>query len=282
MKKQLVDRMIIRLRLCIAALLLVILSLFLFSFAVKRMQGDFLKQLGLTQSQANEKITGGLLDGNLDHYGIRNLKNILLNDRAQVVKDLAVYAKQYAGSDDFKKAYVQLKESNKPAPQQKVETPEQMRATLISRAKEFVQQSEESLKKATPELKKTFEQVLDGAKKNLADVQDPNNKMIRNYARNYEEMKKMMQESYQNQLAAWEKKYPANHLLYVKEKLQDYLDATADIDFNAALYEKSGKKYFVNPAYESKGNRWKLAFRAGKDAVEAGRELAKQWMQEIK
>ena len=41
MKKQLVDKLVLRLRLCIAALVLVILSLFLFSFTMKRIQEDF-------------------------------------------------------------------------------------------------------------------------------------------------------------------------------------------------------------------------------------------------
>ena len=282
MKKILEEKMILRLRLCIAALLLVILSLFLFSFKMKQIQEDFLKQLGITKTVADEKITDGLLGGSLDYNGIKNLKNIVLNNRAQVVKDLAAYAKQYAGSDAFKKSYAALKENNKPTPAQNVQTPEEMRASMISKAKEFVQSSEENVKKASPEMKKIFEQMLDAAKKNLKDAQDPNNKMLKNYAQNFEEMKKMMQEGYDNQIREWEKKYPANHLLYVKEKLQAYLDATEDIDFSAPLLEKGGVKYFVNPKYERMGNRWKLAYRAGKDAVEAGRSFAKQWIAEIK
>jgi len=282
MKKTIAEKMILRLRLCIAGLLLVILSLFLFSFTIKKMQEDFMKQLGLTKVQADEKITNGLLGGYFDQYGIKNLKSIMLNDRGQIVKDIAAYAKQYTGSDAFKKAYATLKENNKPAPAQKVETPEEMRASTISLARTYVQQMEESVKKATTDMKKIFEPMLDAAKKNLKDAEDPDNKMIKNYAQHYQEMKSMMQEAYENQLREWEKKYPANHLLYVKEKLQAYLDVTGDIDFNAQLFEKNGKKYFVNRSYESKGNQWKLAFRAGKEAVEAGRDFAKQWMEEIK
>ncbi len=283
MKKVLAEKMIMRLRLCIAGLLLVILSLFLFSFTIQqRMQEDFLKQLGLTKTQADEKISNGLLGGYVDHYGIKNLKNIMVNNRGAVVQDLATYAKQYCNSDAFKRSYAALKESNKPGPAEKVETPEEMRISTIKMAKDYLRQTEESIKKATPEMKKMYEQMLEGAKKNLKDAEDPNNNMMKNYAQHYEELKKSIQDSYDHRIQEWEKKYPANHLLYVKEKLQAYLDATADIDFNAELIEKKGVKYFVNSAYERKGNRWKLAFRAGKEAVETGRDFARQWIAEIK
>jgi hypothetical protein len=90
-----------------------------------------------------------------------------------------------------------------------------------------------------------------------------------------------MQQSYENSIKDWEARYPANHLLFIKVKLQAFLDATSDIDFNAQLKEKGGIKYFVNPDHERKENRWKMAFRAGKEAVEAGRAFAEQWIAEI-
>lgn len=282
MKKNLYYRMVTTLRLCMAAFILVMLSLFLFSFTMEKRAEDFLKQLGLSRNEADTKISNSLLSGSLDHYGIRNLKNILVNNRAAIVKDIAAHAKQYANSDAFKKSYAALRENNRPAPAKKVETPEEMRASMIKMAKEYVHNSEEGIKKATPEMKKIFEQMLEAAKKNLKDAEDPKNKTIKIYEQNYESMKTIMQQTYDNSIKEWDAKYPANHLLYIKEKLQAYLDATADIDFNAQLFEKGGIKYFVNPKYEQMGDRWKMAYRAGKDAVEAGRSFASQWIAEIK
>ena len=282
MRKKLLNTMITRLRICIAAFILVILSLFLFSFTVQNLTGDFLKQLGISRAEADNKITSSLLGGSLNYYGISNLKNILLNDRAGVVKDIANYAKQYANSDAFKKEYAALKERNKPAPAQKIETAEEMRANMIKTAKEYVANSESALKNATPQTQKIFTEMLDAAKKNLKEAEDPNNKTIKMWAQNYEEMKKITQQSWENSMKEWEAKYPANHLLYVKVSLQAFLDATEGIDFGAALYDKNGKKYFVNENYERKDNRWKMAFRAGKDAVETARAFVRQWMSEIK
>ncbi|MBL0183865.1 MAG: hypothetical protein IPP96_16890 [Chitinophagaceae bacterium] len=282
MRKKLLSKLITRLRICIAAFILVLLSLFLFSFTVQKLKDDFLKQLGISKAEADGKITSSLLSGSLDHYGIRNLKNILVNDRAAVVKDIATYAKQYANSDAFKKEYAALKERNKPAPAQKIDTPEEVRANLIKMAKEYVASSETSLKNATPQTQKIFTEMLDAAKKNLKEAEDPNNKTIKMWAQNYEEMKKMTQQSWENSMKDWEAKYPANHLLYVKVNLQAFLDATEGIDFSASLYDKNGKKYFVNKEYERKDSRWKMAFRAGKDAVETARAFASQWISEIK
>lgn len=281
MKNKIYRRMVATLRFCIVAFILVIVSLFLFSFTAGRQLDSFLKQLGLNQEQANSRITNSLLGGSLDHYGIRNLKNILVNDRAAVVTDLANYARQHANSEAFKKEYLLLKERNKPAPAKKVETPEEMRASMIKMGKEFVKNSEEAVKKASPEMKKITEQMLVAAKENLKTAEDPNNKMIKAYTKNFESMKQVMQQSYENSIKEWEVQYPSNHLLYIKVKLQSFLDATGDIDFSAQLKEKNGIKYFVNPQYERKDNRWKLAFRAGRGAVEAGRAFAKQWISEI-
>jgi hypothetical protein len=56
---------------------------------------------------------------------------------------------------------------------------------------------------------------------------------------------------------------------------------TQGIDFNAALKESGGNKVFVNPAYEKKSNKWKMAFRAGKEVTEAARAFAQQWLKEL-
>lgn len=251
------------------------------SFKTAQVYGDFLKQLGITRQDANERIAGGLLGSGLNTYGIKNLKNILTDDRAAVVKGLAAYAKQYASSPEYMRQYAELKEKNKPQPYP-TQTPEEMRAATIQQAKEAIVQMEESLKKAPSDMKSIFEKTLEAAKQNLKQAEDPNNKYIKAYTQNFPSMQKQMKELHERALSDWEAKYPTNHLQYIKFRLQEFLDNTEAVDFSAQLVERGGKKYFVNPAYESKGYNWKLAFRAGKDAVETARGFAKQWMSEIK
>ena len=215
-------------------------------------------------------------------YGVKNAKNIALGNRAAVAKDLLAYSKNYVQSEAFKKEYAVLKENYKPKDLTKNETPEEMRNSMIKNAKEALQQSEETLKKAAPEYKKLFEDNLVYAKQHLKDAEDPKNKYQLAYKNNYEELVKSTQQSNAQRLQEWEAKYPANHLLFVKVRLQQFLDETKDIDFAAETTLKNGKKIFVNKGYESKGNRWKMAYRAGREVVEPAREFVQQWLMEIK
>jgi vacuolar-type H+-ATPase subunit H len=255
-------------------------ALSLFSFTLKTFTGDFLKQLGISKTDADAKIIYALLHGSFDQYGLRNAKNIATGNRAAVTKDVLIYAKTYVNSPAFAKAYTELKQKEKPE-KRSIQTPEEMQKEYIANAKKGVAEMEASAQKADASLKPMFEKMIADAKKQLKDAEDPNNKMIANYRKNYPQGVKDTENTNAHLLAKWEAEYPTNHLLFVKKRMQQFLDETKDIDFNAQLIEKNGKKYFANKAYESKGNRWKMAFRAGKDAIETARTFVQQWMTEI-
>lgn len=280
MKQLSIKRYAVTLKLCIAALLLVILSLFLFSFSAGRLTDDFLKQLGISKPAANEKITNSLLGGYLDQYGMSNAKNIALGKRGAVAKDLVAYARQYVNSAAFVKDYNALKESRKPKPVTE-QTPEEFRKEMMSQYKKDIAETETKLKSMDASLKKYMEDAIVTYKKELKGLEDGSSKYYINYKKNYEQMAKANESSNASQLKKWENEFPANHLLFVKGRLEIFMNETKDIDFSAELTEKKGVKYFVNKEYEYKGNRWKMAFRAGKDAVETTRTMVQQWIDEI-
>ena len=263
------------------------LFIFLFAFVVfcsfqtTSMADDFLKQLGISKTSADEKITGSFLGGSINIYGVKNARNIALGNRKAVVLDLLSYSKKHANSAAFIKEYNAMKDSYKPK-QEFAQTPDEMKAENITRAKQFVTDMEATVKKADASMKAIFEKSLLDAQKNLKEAQDPNNRQYIRYAKNYEGLVKSLRENYDYQVAQWEKKYPTNHLLYIKVRLQDFIEVTKDIDFAAELTTKNGKKYFVNPAYERMDSRRKMAFRAGKEVVEPAREFVQQWIEEIK
>ena len=244
------------------------------------MADDFLKQLGITKTGADEKISNSFLGGYLDAYGVKNAKNIALGNRKAVAIDLLTYTKKHVNSPVYLKQYTAMKESYKPK-QEAPQTPEDMRAEGITRAKKAVTDMEVAVKKADPSVKAIFEKSLEDARKNLKDAEDPNNKYIVRYTKNYDGLVKTFKENYDYQMAQWEKKYPANHQLWIKMRLQEFMDATKDVDFSAELTAKNGKKIFVNPTYERKDSRWKMAFRAGKEVVEPSREFVQKWVDEI-
>lgn len=267
-------------------------TLFLFSFFLfcsftleqkaKRITNDFLKELGITKQNADERITNSILGGYIDASGIKNAKDIALSNRNVVVTDLLNYIKKYASSDAFVKEYNDLRDRNKPK-EQLLETPDEMRAKEIALRKKNVADIEANLKKITdPTVKKFFETSLEQAKQALKDAEDPNNQYLAAYRTNYPQSVKTFKDSYERSIADWNENYPQNQLLFVKKRLQQFLDETRNIDFAAELTEKNGKKVFVNPDYEQKSSRWKMAFRAGKEVVEHARDFVQKWIEEIR
>jgi len=282
MKKASEQTLIISLRICVAVFIAALISLVLFSFTVVKINSEIFKQLGMSKTEGEQKITNSILGGYFDQYGARNAKNIALGNRTAVVKDLLVYTRQFVNSPAFIKEYMTIKENAKPKPYV-LQTPDEMRNSQVEAYKKSITETEASMKRSDPSMKKMFEDILVSARKQLKEAEDPNNKSNAGYRKGYPELLKSAEASNKQALEEWETKYPANHLLFVKRRLEEFLQTTADIDFNAALIEKNGKKYFVNQEYEKqKGNRWKMAFRAGKEVVLPAREFVQQWIIEIK
>src|SRR5436190_19049830 len=126
MQKTSLNTLLTVLRICIITFIAAIISLILFSFTIDKINEAFLKQLGISKTEADKKITNSLLGGYFNAYGAKNATNIAVGNRSAIAKDLLAYTKQYVNTDAFKKEYATLKESNKPK-EYKVETPEEMR-----------------------------------------------------------------------------------------------------------------------------------------------------------
>lgn len=281
MQKQTISRWKYAIKTSVAAFLVVTISALLFSFSIHKLSDEFLKELGITKTDADQKISNSIIGGYLDAYGARNAKNIALGKRAAVVKDLLLYTKNYVASPAFKKEYEAMRQSHKPVVQT-AQTPEEMKKGLIEQYKKSVAQTEETVKKADASVKAIFEKALADAKAELKKMEDPNNEMLLSYKESYPEMAKQMEANNKFLLADWEKKYPADPMPFVKERLEQFLTETADIDFSATTELKNGKKIFTDNKYERKSNRWKMAYRAGKEVVEPARAFVQQWISEIK
>ncbi len=280
-KKTSLDSLLTVLRICIITFILALVSLILFSFTADRINEEFFKQLGISKTEADKKIAGSILGGYINTYGAKNATHIMVGNRTAVTNDLLAYTKQYVKTPAFKKEYDALKESNKPK-ENKLQTPEEMRKETIEMYKKSIAETEANLKKADASIKSIFENVLTESKKQLKEAEDPNNKTMANYAKNYPQLLKSNQQSYQQSLQQWEAKYPADQLLFVKQRLLKFLEETKDIDFNAEVNVKNGKKIFVNPVYEkNKSYYWKMAYRAGKEVVEPARAFVTEWLKEI-
>jgi hypothetical protein len=261
---------------------LVSFSMLLSSFSARKMTNDVWKLLGITKQAGDEKIKNSFTNGYLYYYGVKNIKNLALNERGALAKDLLTYTKQYISSSNFANEYEQLRKSAQP--QQPVLKPmrsiEEIQKEEIAKAEKSIKGTEKTMKEL-PDMAKSFQPLMDILKKNLKDYQNPKNSYFTAIAQGEKYDQENQLKNYKDRMQQWETAYPVNPDELIAERLQKMLDATKDIDYSAELAEKWGKKRFVNPVYESKNPEWKQGFRAGKEVTETARAFAKQWLSEL-
>jgi hypothetical protein len=265
-----------------------LLCIFTLAMKAKKIDDDVWGQLGLTIPQGQLNINNSFFDGKLYYLGAKNAKNVAIGDRVAVVNELVAYAKKYIGSPEFKTAYqeYQNKKSEvirrslppKPAPK----TIDSIKAEEKLLLEKRMAAVEPNLNSTNPNVQKSATAQVENIKKEMQALDDPNNLAVKRKLdmanRNYEYKLKVYNEAMQN----FEAKYPSDPKPLLKQRLQDILTITADVDYAAELKEGSkGTKVFVNPVYEQKKAEWKLAFRAGKPATDAVRAAAQQWLKEL-
>lgn len=282
MKQHSLKTNLLWLRICTASLILVLLSLVLLSFTVSRTVADDLwRQLGITQQQGTEKIRNSFMNGYLEYYGVKNAKNIAAGNRAAVTRDLLIYSKNYVNAPAFKAAWEKERIAAKPtAPEKKTFSKEDIRKEKLAEVQQWIKQSQD-LVKQMPQLEKDMKKTMDEYNKIQADYKDPNSKMIELFYQEKIRAEKVESSRYEERLKKWNEDYPADHNRRIKKYLVKYLEVANTVDFDAALTEKNGKKYFVKQEYERKHPDWKMVYRAGKEVYEVAKPFTEQWMKEL-
>lgn len=252
----------------------------LVSFTARSMADGFLQQLGISKTDADKKISNSILGGYLDAYGVKNLKNIAAGNKTAVAKDLLNYTKKQLSSPAFIKEYNEQRNNSKPQPDN-IEKPEEVRQRMISDYKKGIQDIEKMLATADAATKTSFEKMVTDSKKRLAEAEDVNSKTNQQLRKSYEDQLQYGKAAFDKRIADWETQYPSNPQLFIKKRLEQFMTETANIDFDAATTVKNGKRVFTDAAYERKSNRWKMAYRAGKEVVETARTFVQQWLTEI-
>jgi hypothetical protein len=75
-----------------------------------------------------------------------------------------------------------------------------------------------------------------------------------------------------------DKRYPSDPQELVKKRLEEFLEISGTVNFDA---EMRGNM-FADARYEGKDDKWKMCYRAGKEVIDAAREEAKKWLDELK
>lgn len=263
-------------------LTLLIPATFFSSYTTKKF-ADIWQQLGISKEVGMTNIRESFMNGYLHYYGVKNLRNIMANDRAAIAKDLISYSKQLVSSEGFKKQYEAERTAAKPSAPDNVKpkTKEELRKEKIAETEKAIAETEASLKKMTPEIAKSLQGLLDMFRQNLKDYKDPNSEMIELFYQGEVMSRQSSEKSYEQSLKEWEKNYPADYRQFVKARLQKFVSLARTVDFNAELKSVNGRRKFVNPTYEAKAADWKQIYRAGKEVIDPAVQAAEQWIKEL-
>jgi len=234
-----------------------------------------LSRLGVTENDARSRFLSAM---NADAWPGLEAKAFLAlppAGRAAAVTETVDWAKAYLKSPTFAKAWADAREQNKPTAPEAVSTD-----AAIAKQNADQQKQLEDLKKMAASLPPDQRQAIEASIKQMeAMAADP--KMQAMQRQTVDAQHADDQAKYQKDLKEWQDNYPADPKVIVARKLHDFLTMSADVDFDAQLVPRNGKKYFANLNYEMKPAPWKFCFRAGREAVTAARNAATAWLKEL-
>ncbi|MFN8429345.1 MAG: hypothetical protein U0V04_05150 [Spirosomataceae bacterium] len=264
--------------------------------AIPMLAGDVFQEFGINATEGQTYFFNSVTNGSMGFP--QGAAKIAGDQRVRVIKLLGEYFRKYYKTEDFKARYATWWKEQEP---EKPETPEQRLAREKLERENQEKEGERNALEGEKALRKQIAETKDAAmKKQLLEILESTlniQKQLKEQLNN-PEFKKQMKEMETFQKQAYEEEYKLKAAQYqadlerwnaiknpdvlLKEKLEEFLDHSANIDFSAKLKEQYGRKVFINPEMESKDSFWKLCFRAGKPAVEAARTIAREWLEEMK
>jgi len=258
----------------------IIVSVFLVGFTTDKSTTPWTR-LGISENKAMENIRQSFIEGYLYTYGASSAKNVALGDRASLALDVLNYTKSYVNSPGFIKAYEDARIAATPVKPAPPRSKEQIQKEKIAELEKTIAEGEQSMKTLPKDLVEPFKEVQQMLKDQKKDYENPDSEMLALFVTSEGYTYTNAKARYEEEVDRWEKEYPSDYKKMITSRLEEFLQVTADVDFNAQLKEEYRLKKFVNPAYEKKSAEWKMAYRAGKPAVEAARAFAKAWLAEL-
>lgn len=252
-------------------------ALFLSAYNKARQQADdVFKTLGIEEAEAFKTIKENLLYASLNTPFSAKYKTIPGGKRAAIVQQLGNYMKQQFKRPEVAAEYAAYRESLVPGRQEGIDV-----KARIEEIKRDIKNTQDDMKAAPADMKKMYEETIVLLKAQLEILQNPSHPEYAMYT-GKTVLTPEQQEEINRQIKAFSKEYPEDIQQYIKLKLNEFLQLTSNIDFNAKLVQRNGKWRFENPEYEAKDYNWKKCFRAGKETIDAARAFAQQWLKEIK
>jgi hypothetical protein len=253
-----------------------------FAVSAVAMQGA-LTALGVNEADMKSRIVSTLTYGNVPvSLAARGFKAAESAMRPKLVQGALAWAKAYTESAAFKADYDKQREAGKPKPPQPKGTVDDELARQKAVRQKSLDEMKKNLERLSPESRKRIEAVVKETEERYAKM-DADPKYLESMRKAIEIQRAEEQKSYQERLAAFDKHFPADPNVLIARRLQEFLDASQDVDYSATLLppDQNGKRRFADRKYEAKPGAWKLCYRAGKESVEVARTFAESWLKAI-
>ncbi len=240
-----------------------------------------LGSLGVSEATGKQIVDGWLSNGYINASpAAKAFKSADPAARATLVRNAIAWARTYTESPAFKAEYERERQSNRPSPPDAKGSVDDELAKQSAERKKSVEEMKKSLAQFPPDMRKSMEAAIKEAEANNAKL-DSDPQMIAIFRQGIEAERAGDQEAFKGRMAAYEKRWPADSKVLVARRLQEFLDISKDVDFDARLVPAGRLMRFADPRYEEKPPVWKLCYRAGREAAAAAREAAQAWLKAI-
>lgn len=236
--------------------------------------------LGVSEADAKRDIVDALSYGSVDVYPARAaFRAASPATRAALVKTAMAWARTYTESAAFKADYQRRRAEAAPQRPAARNVNDELAKQKAESAK-AIEEAKKGLAQMPPDLRAEMAKTIkameaENAKRNA----DP--EMAAMMREGAEAQLADEQRRYEQEMAEYEEKFPADPRKLVALRLREFLDMSKDVDYGARLVSRGGRQRFASEDYQSKPSEWKLCYRAGKDAVDAARAAAQAWLSAI-
>jgi hypothetical protein len=241
-----------------------------------------LAAFGINEAELRPRIASSLINGFIPIYP--NRKQFLGASpaaRAAFVKNALAWVKAYTESPAFLEDYRKKREAEKPTPSAAQGTADERYAKYLADQRKSIAEMKQNVAKMSPEMQKQMAGTVKQMEENAAQqAKDP--QMTAMMKQGFAQQAVADQQEYQRRLADHDKRFPPDPKVLIASRLREFLDLSKDVAFDAKLVPAGdGQMRFADPQYERKPDQWKLCYRAGKDAVQAARAFATDWLQQL-
>ena len=135
-----------------------------------------------------------------------------LGDRVAMVETVGDYVKKFVSSEEFKKRYNEYRESKKPSPPEKPKSANELKSQHKEELKKNIEEIKETKSQMPADQQAIFDESIAMLEEQLKEIDDPENSMYSADMDNIMQQGYQMElENYNQQVAEWEIKYPANN-----------------------------------------------------------------------